>query len=106
MISDIWVDPGGLLWVASARRREGWEEGMVEMIRPDGVVSLAPADDRISSIFGSRIDVIDLNQAAIVASLESDALILAFVGDGLMFEPYYTAGFVPQAVVWRATLER
>ncbi len=90
----------GQLWVTSWRLRENWRDRMEERVRPDGQVLLAPRDDSLNSIFRSRIDLIDLRSASIVASTDREELFEGFVGDGLLMQVQYVESGAPRLIIW------
>ncbi len=53
---------------------------------PNGRIVYGPTDDDPRKIFQSRIDLIDLTSGSLIATSLHDALIEAFVEDGLGLE--------------------
>lgn len=83
-IRGIDVDDAGRLWVARLQVKRDWLDSTVERIRPDGSLFLALKDDDFGAVYQTRIDVIDLNTASIVASSDQDGVFTKFLGDNLM----------------------
>ncbi len=98
------VDDAERLWVVRSALNDDWRSNMVEEVRPDGRTMYRPADDRATSIYHSRIDVIDLRRGVMIASSVSSELLLTFAADGLLVGGRYHDDGFPQMVVWHATL--
>ena len=95
------VDDQQRLWVVSSARKDGWQDHMEYRRMPNGRVAYGPVDDDMKAIFEMRIDLIDLATGALIATRRHDALLEAFVGDGLVVETVENERAYPQLVVWR-----
>jgi len=104
-IQAIHVDEAQRLWVVVLQAKDDWPDRMVERPGPRGRAMLVPKDDDPRFLFTTRIDVIDLNTASIIASSEREELIQGFVGNRLALEFQYTETGIPLAVVWSLALE-
>jgi hypothetical protein len=87
----IHADEEQRLWVVVAQPKDDWLDRMEE--------------DDPHFLYTTRIDVIDLNTASIIASSEREELIQGFVGNRLGLESQYTETGIPRAAVWRLVLE-
>ena len=81
---DLHLDANGLLWVLLRYRRSDWRDNSVEIAYPDGEIALAPADMMPTNWYHSRIDVIDLEACARIASEWRDEFFVGFVADGVL----------------------
>ena len=95
------VDSEQRLWVIGLALRDDWQDHMELRRMPNGQIAYGPTDGDIRRIFQSRIDVIDLTRGSFIATRRHDALLEAFVGDGLAIENTETEAGYPQMVVWR-----
>lgn len=103
-ILGIRTDDEGLLWVMIQQVRDDWLNGMEERVRQDGTIFLA-LKDNMTSIFTSRIDVIDLNRGTIIATQDRQEFFVSFVGNGLVLENRFLENGTPQLVVWSIGLD-
>jgi hypothetical protein len=94
------IDPVGYLWIVSWRLKDEWQDGMVETVLPSGQITYGPVNQLLSSIYRTRLEVVDLNEGAIIASQERDELFLAFVGAGLILEARQLESGISQVAVW------
>lgn len=101
----IHADRAQRLWVVRWHRRPDWRDNVVEQVFPGGEIVLSPKGNDQSSVFQTQIDVIDLNEALILASSTRQELLERFVDDGLVLETQYLENGTPQLVVWKITLE-
>ena len=95
------VDNERRLWVIGLALRDDWRDHMAHHVMPNGAVAYGPTDGDMSTIYQSRIDLIDLASGSFIATRRHDALLEAFIGDGLALENTETEGAYPQMVVWR-----
>ena len=95
------VDNERRLWVIGLALRDDWRDHMAHHVMPNGQVAYGPTDGDMSTIFQSRIHLIDLASGSFIATRRHDALLEAFIGDGLAIENTETEGAYPQMVVWR-----
>ena len=95
------VDSEQRLWVIGLALRDDWRDHMELRRMPNGQIAYGPTDGDIRRIFQSRIDVIDLTRGSFIATRRHDALLEAFVGDGLAIENRETETGYPEMVVWR-----
>jgi len=103
-IYDLGFDDGGRLWVLSVHLRSDWLDRVDERPGPGGMV-LAPKVS-VSSVYTSRIDVIDLDRAEIVGTTEHDGMLVRMLGEGHLAELRTTESLVPQVIIWQASFER
>ena len=66
-----------------------------------GRIAYRPTDDDGREIYQSRIDLIDLANGSLIATGRDDALLEAFVEDGLVLENVASELYHPQMVIWR-----
>lgn len=59
-----------------------WEDHVVEVIRPDGVVAYEPVDDLLTGLYEARVDVIRIGSTDVVASQVIDGLFVRFLDRG------------------------
>ena len=111
-IRDIWVDREDRLWVLLAYRRPDWEEGVTEVIQPNGDVTLA-FPQGVSSVYRSRVEVIDPFGCSTIASgwFEKGALGrfvrgAPFRDTASVTEFSYGPGGDPLVDVWNVSLVR
>ena len=97
----IQVDGERRLWVIGHVLRDDWQDHMELWRMPNGQIAYRPTDDDWGNVYESRIDLIDLASGSLIATRRHDALLEAFVGDGLAIENTETEGAYPQMVVWR-----
>lgn len=102
-VSAMRVDSVGRLWVLLQIRNRDWEDHVRERQAPDGDVRLVPADG-FDSIWHTRIDVIDIDRASLLASSRRDEILTGFVAEDLVFENRQTDEGYPRLVVWRISL--
>lgn len=98
------VTTDSLLWIVTSWLKPDWRDRVEEIVRPNGSVGIRAFDDDPRFLFTSRIEVINLNSASIVARDNGEELITAFVGDGLGLETRYLDDGTPQLNIWRMTL--
>jgi hypothetical protein len=105
--AQIWamqLDDAGRLWVAIVDPKDDWRDRMSEVVLPDGDIRLQPAKEDPRFLANGRIDVIDLNRAAIIASAQTEQILTAFVGDGLGVEFRDPDEGTPHLIMWRLRL--
>ena len=95
------VDDQQRLWVISSARKDDWQDRMEHRVMPNGRVAYVSVDDDSRAIYEMRIDLIDLASGSLLATRRQDALLEAFVGDGLAIENVETELSYPEMVVWR-----
>ena len=95
------VDDQQRLWVISSARKDDWQDRMEHRVMPNGRVAYVSVDDDSRAIYEMRIDLIDLASGSLLATRRHDALLEAFVGDGLAIENVETELSYPEMVVWR-----
>ncbi len=103
-VSAMRVDGENRLWVLLHVRNRDWEDHMLERPARGGGVRLVP-DNGVGSIWHTRIDVVDLDSASLLARSRRDEMLIGFVADDLVFENRRTAEVYPRLVVWRIGLE-
>ncbi len=102
---DVHMDGQGLLWVLLQYRRPDWRDNSMEITYPDGEVAMAPTDMMPTNWVHSRVDVIDLEACAAVASAEHDEFFVGFVADGYLAAGTTTEAGVPHIDIHRVSLE-
>jgi hypothetical protein len=100
----IQVDDQERLWVISLRTRDDWRAQMEEVLLPNGDLRLRQRDESSRSLYTARIDVIDLRTFSMIARVERQELITAFVGPGLGLEVQEAGDGITRLVVWRVSL--
>lgn len=100
------VDDRQRLWVVSSARKDDWRDRMEYRAMPNGRVVYVPIDDDLKAVYEMRIDLIDLANGSLIATRRHQALLEAFVGDGLAIENVETELSYPEMVVWRLGFDR
>lgn len=98
------VDRAGRLWVLSRRPRDDWRSHFTERRQPGGAMGIVPKAGGAfdpASVIQSRIEVVDLGQRRVVARIDRDEILSAFVGDGLVLQNLELADGTPRLAVWR-----
>ncbi len=67
-VYDIWLDSNDLLWISFNYRVPDWENYITEVVLPDGLVTIQIEDNLIANIYRHRLDVVDPQGCAVVAS--------------------------------------
>lgn len=62
--------------VVTLHRRPNWKDLVVERVTRDGLPYLTPADGHVPSVYRSRVDLLDLNTASIIASTWHEGYLL------------------------------
>jgi hypothetical protein len=70
--------------VLTRHRRSNWKDLVVEKVTRSGLPYLSPANDQVTSIFRSRLDLVDLNTASVVASSWNEGFLLQLIGPNLV----------------------
>jgi hypothetical protein len=83
-VTDIAAYDSHRLWVVTRHRRSNWRELVVERVSQNRIPYIEPKDGLVTSVYRSRIDVVDLNESAIVASSWHDGVLLRFVEPGVI----------------------
>lgn len=98
------VDEDERLYVAMMQLRSDWLKQAVPMPGgPEG--ALMPEDGDVSLWFTSRIDIIDLPTATIVASAEHDGMLVRFLPGQRVVEIRYDEFGDLQLAIWRLLLK-
>ena len=105
-IYDLMVDSGGRLWVVFWYRRPDWREGMVEATGSRGDVWLESKDGTLTSYLHSRVDVVDLQSCATIASQWHDGLLMKFIGEDRVSETAYRDDGQEFVNIWRFSYAR
>jgi hypothetical protein len=92
---------GDRLWVLSWVRRENWKDFAIERVVPSGGVLLGPESGTYADFYTTRIDVIDLNSATLVASRGFDEFFMAFLDGQRLVE----AGNSERFAIWKFHLD-
>ncbi len=104
-IWDIRIDRSGLLWIILNLRRLDWDDHVIEIIAPDGTVSLQGRSD---DIYRSRLDVVDPKACAFVSSswFDGEGILSSFVhADTMLIGQIVRSDFTDPGVnIWRPEL--
>jgi hypothetical protein len=84
-------------------RRPNWKDLVVERATSSGIPYLDPSDGHGASVYRSRVDVLDLNTASIVASMWHEGFLLGFVERDVMLRLDYGADGEPLLQVLKMT---
>ncbi|MGH7501336.1 MAG: hypothetical protein ACREL7_06200 [Longimicrobiales bacterium] len=100
------VDDAARLWVISWQRRPDWQDAVIDQVQPNGEVISLPKDGDFSydRLYTSRLDVIDLNAASLIARVNQDNLFVGFIGSVSILEAEYLDDGTPRLVVWDAAI--
>lgn len=90
--------------VITRHRRTNWKDLVVEKVTGDGTPYLDASDGHIPSIYRSRIDVLDLNTALIVASTWHDGYLLRMIERDVIARLDYNSDGAPVVAVLKMTL--
>jgi len=102
-IEGMQVDDAGRLWILSVQVKENWRELMDEELLPTGQLALRMKPGYSStSLYSSRIEVLDLNSGSLIASRDYPNIFVAFIGDSLLLETIEEKSGTPRLAVWRA----
>lgn len=102
-IHEIREDANGLVWVIVRVNQPNWSEALGDPVEsPDG--RYYPVED-FDGLMGTRMEVIDPQRAAVVASLQTDEYVHQFVDDRHVVSYREDDGGVPRWLVWRVSLE-
>ena len=85
--------------------RPDFLDALEEVPGPDGQTRLVPKDDDIFRVFEGRIDVVDLNRPALVASRPFDGLLVSFLADSRIVEARYDDAGDLRLVIWEVDVE-
>ncbi len=96
------VDSEDRLWVLSWKRRDDWLDMMEERRGPDGRVSLEmkPGLGTIDR-FESRIDVIDLSSATVLARTRMEGVAVDFLGDDALWAGEFVGAGHLRVGIWK-----
>lgn len=106
-VKAIRVDRAGRFWVLSHWPRDDWRSHFIERRQPGGLMGIVPKAGGAfdpASVIRSRIEVLDLTERRIVARIDRDEILSAFVGDGLVLQNLELADGTPRLAVWRVDL--
>jgi hypothetical protein len=67
------------LLVITRHRKANWKDLVIERVSPDGVPYLSAKDGQVPSLYRSRLDLLDLDRATVVASTWYDGWLMRFV---------------------------
>ena len=102
-VGDIAYHGERFLIIVTRHRRPDWKDRVVERVLPNGVPYLGAVDGKVPSVFRSRLDMLDLNTATVVASTWYDGWIMRFVEPDLLLRLTYSAEDEPLLQVLRLT---
>lgn len=99
-ITDIYEDDAGLLWVASIVTEPDWREAFSDEVDP------THGQRRLNSeeAYGSRLEVIDPQERAVLASVYTDETLEVFLDDGTITGYREDGRGTPTVTVYRPTL--
>lgn len=100
VVEDLREAPDGLLWVLIRVPEADWSASIVPSGRDDGRWTIENPDDA----FDTRIEVIDPEIGAVVATTTSDRMLNAFVGEDEVASFGTGAGGFPEISVFRLSL--
>ncbi len=103
-IWDIRIYDRNRLWVLSGQRKENWRDAAWEEILPDGRIVLHPVDGLFGNFYRSRIDIIDLNTATLIASGTVDRLFIQLLDGHRVVEDYPTEEGDWRVAIWKIDL--
>ncbi len=108
-IVDIKHDAMGLLWVIVQVRTTDWRDHATESILPDGRVTLEWPDNDPTTVFRSRLDIIEPETCTLKVSewFSGQGLLLGFVEGAspmAVSELTYEGGLIPTITLWQADL--
>jgi hypothetical protein len=89
-IVDIGPSGSDMLWVVTRQRKTDWRNNVTERVTSNGLPYLMPKDGLLSAAYRSRIDLLDLNKSAIVATHWHDGILLRFLEPGLLLRLDHT----------------
>ncbi len=92
------------LVVLTRHRRPNWRELVVERVSRSGVPYLDAIDGHVASVYRSRIDLLDLDVARVVASEWHDGYLLKLLEDDLISSLEYGAEGEPYVRLLRLTI--
>lgn len=99
------VDQSEQLWLLILHPRDDWRESMDEVALRNGQKAFRPKNGDFSKIYSSRIVVVALAEATIVADERRPEYFAAFLGDRMLVEARYTETGVPQIALWNIALQ-
>jgi len=101
---DLWADDQGILWTAIRVNEPRWYRGLGE---PTGTMEgrVWPIED-IDEVFGTRIEALDLARNELLASEETDEMVVGFLGDNRLVTYTESDWGVPRLSIWRIELRR
>lgn len=101
-ITGMHVDESARLWIRMLETLPSWRDAFVERMSPDGSLTIRPRDDaERKDAFHTRIDVIDLATAELLASQSFSRTLWKFLGNGLIVEEVPTAEGESQFMIAR-----
>jgi hypothetical protein len=99
-ISTLHVDRSERLWLLIAEPRDDWRNHMDIVPLRDGRMRLQPKNDDSSSIYSTRIVVVDLATSTIITDTRRAERFVAFLGDRSLLELRQLENGIPQMAVW------
>ena len=105
-VSDLTAYDSRHVWVITRHRRPDWRDFTVQRNSPGLGVYLEPKDGMITSLFRSRIDLLDLNTSSVVASRWEDGILLRFIEPRLALKLDYSDAGTPILRVLEANVQR
>lgn len=100
-ITGLGVDPADRLWILVTVPKPDWRDHMVEQVSPNGRTLLRPRDDMLHSVMDTRIEIVDLAAATVVARQHFDEAFVSFIENDRVVGLQGTGGGVPQIGIWR-----
>lgn len=81
--------------VISRHRRHNWKDLVIERVSADGRPYLSAANGQVPSVYRSRLDLLDLDKATVVASTRYDGWLMRFVEPRSVIHLDYTKAGEP-----------
>lgn len=89
--------------VITHHRRPNWKDFVVERVTGNGTPYLTPADGNVPSIYRSRVDMLDLNTASVVASTWHEGYLLRMIERDVITRVDYNSDGAPTLAVLKLT---
>ncbi len=105
-IHDLMVDSSGRLWIVFWYRRPDWRERMVEVVDSRGRVRIESKDGIWASYRHSRVDVVDLQACATIASQWHDGVLMNFIEENMVSEIAHGEDGQEFVNIWRFSYAR
>lgn len=91
------------LVIVTRHRRPEWKELVVERVSRGGIPHLGSIDGNVATLYRSRVDVLDLNTASVVASSWYDGFLMRFIERDVVLRLMHNTEGEPLLQVLRLT---